>query len=207
VAWREEVARVRTRRHRDQEYWGRPVPGFGDPSARVLLVGLAPAAHGGNRTGRIFTGDPSGDFLFPALHRAGFASQPQSVSRDDGMRLEDLYVAAAARCAPPQNRPDPLELASCFEYLAREWACLRELRVVACLGAIGHDAALRVLAARGVPLVRARHRFAHGAVHRFEGGPVIVDSYHVSRQNTNTGRLTPAMLDAVLRTVREEARR
>ncbi len=203
VAWREQVAREKTRRHRDETYWGRPVPGFGDEEARVLVVGLAPGAHGANRTGRMFTGDSSGDFLFPALHRAGFASQPTSTRADDGLRLRDMYIAAAARCAPPDNRPSPDELRACHPFLVREWRALERLRVVLCLGAIAHDAALGVLRAQGMTLRRVDAPFAHGAVHRLEGQPVIVDSFHVSRQNTNTGRLTPAMFDDVLAVVRE----
>jgi len=203
VAWREEVARVKTRRFRDETYWGRPVPGFGDPNARVLVVGLAPGAHGAHRTGRIFTGDSSGDFLFPALHRAGYASQPTSASRDDGLLLRDMYISASARCVPPDNRPLPEELRACHPFLVREWRALERLRVVLCLGAIAHDAALGVLRLGGVVVKRADAKFAHGAIHRFEGHPVIVDSFHVSRQNTNTGRLTAAMFDEVLAVVRE----
>lgn len=205
VAWREKVARDKTRRYRDETYWGRPVPGFGDPAARVLLVGLAPAAHGGNRTGRIFTGDASGDFLFPALHRAGFASQPTSRHRDDGLALHDMYVAAAARCAPPDNKPFPDELSNCHEYLVREWRALSNLRVVFCLGAIAHDAVLRYMKREGAIFRRKDVAFAHGAEHRLDGWPVLVNSYHVSQQNTLTGRLTPAMLDSVLVRVRELA--
>ena len=208
VAWREEVARVKVKRWRDWTYWGRPVPGFGDPRARVLLVGLAPGAHGGNRTGRIFTGDASGDFLFPALFRAGFASQPESRERGDGLTLTDLYIAAAARCVPPDNRPAPDEIARCQTYLEREWRALTRLRVVLCLGGIAHDAALRVAAALGGPSPRPRPKFAHGAEHVLgDGWPVIVDSYHVSQQNTNTGRLTMAMFDAALDRVRMLAKR
>lgn len=202
VAWREEVARVKVARHRDEAYWGRPVPGFGDEAARVLLVGLAPGAHGANRTGRIFTGDSSGDFLFPALHRAGFASQPSSVHADDGMRLKGMYVVAAARCVPPGNVPLPEELRKCHPYLGREWAALPGLRVVLCLGRIAHDAALGVLAQQGAAFRKRDVVFAHGAEHRLPGAPVIVDSFHVSRQNTNTGRLTAAMFDDVLSRVR-----
>ena len=203
VAWREEVARVKVARFRDETYWGRPVPGFGDPDASVLLVGLAPGAHGANRTGRIFTGDSSGDFLFPALHRAGFASQPTSVHAGDGLTLKGMYVAAAARCVPPDNAPLPEELRKCHPYLGREWAALRGLRVVLCLGRVAHDAALGVLLQAGRVFRKRDVAFAHGAVHRIEGAPIVVDSFHVSRQNTNTGRLTPAMLDEVLRSVRD----
>jgi uracil-DNA glycosylase family 4 len=198
-AWCREVAQKKTLRFRDQEYWGRPVPGFGDPAARVLIVGLAPAAHGGNRTGRVFTGDRSGDFLFAALHRAGFANQPVSTGRGDGLRLTGAWIAAMARCAPPANRPDPAELASCRPYLARELELLRGLRVIVALGGI---------AWRGVTaLVRAGAAaerlppFAHG-VEAAAGGYALLASYHPSQQNTFTGRLTPAMLDDVLRRAR-----
>jgi uracil-DNA glycosylase family 4 len=205
VAWREEVARRKAPRYRDQTYWGRPVPGFGDPRARVLLVGLAPGAHGGNRTGRIFTGDSSGDFLYPALHRAGFASQPDSSSRGDGMRLKDMWISAAVKCVPPDNRPAPDEIARCRPYLTREWDALSRVAVVLCLGHIAHDAALACLAERGLAGRKSQWPFAHGAVYRV-GGLVVVDSYHVSRQNTNTGRLTAAMFDAVLARVATEAK-
>lgn len=197
VAWREQVAKIKTARHRGETYWGRPVPGFGDPRARVLLVGLAPGAHGANRTGRIFTGDSSGDFLFPALHRAGFASSPVSRRADDGMTLSGMFVAAAARCAPPDNKPLPQELASCHEYLVREWDALPDVKVVLCLGGVAHDAALRTFVTRGIALRKSAFPFAHGAEYLIRSQTVL-DSYHVSRQNTNTGRLTPAMFDAVL---------
>lgn len=197
VAHREAVARRRRRAFADQEYWGRPVPGFGEPAAPILLLGLAPGAHGSNRTGRMFTGDASGDFLYPALHRAGFASGPRAVARDDGLVLRDLYITAAVRCVPPGNRPTREELDRCRGWLARELA-LPGRAVVVALGRIAHDAYLDLLRERGAPLVKARHRFAHGAEHRPDGGPVLLDCYHVSRQNTNTGRLTRAMLDAVL---------
>jgi len=190
------------KRFQDQEYWGRPVPGFGDPRARLLVVGLAPAAHGGNRTGRVFTGDRSGDFLFAALHRAGFASQGESVSRDDGLKLRDCYVAAAARCAPPANKPLPAELARCREYLSREWALLTRVRAVLVLGRIGMDGCLAMLRDAGRPLPRAL-AFAHGAAHDLGGGVRLFCSYHVSQQNTFTGRLTPARFDAVLAQAKE----
>jgi uracil-DNA glycosylase family 4 len=197
VAHREEVARRKRRAYTEQAYWGRPVPGFGDPGARVLLVGLAPGAHGSNRTGRMFTGDASGDFLYPALYRFGFASQPDATSRDDGLRLYDLYITAALRCAPPGNRPTGEELSRCRTWLARDLA-LPALKVVLALGRIAHAAYLDLLREQGTPLVKARLPFAHGAEHRFAGGPLLLDSFHVSRQNTNTGRLTAAMFDAVL---------
>lgn len=189
---REKVARFRS-----WTYWGRPVPGFGDPAARVLVVGLAPAAHGANRTGRIFTGDESGNWLYAALHAAGLANKPTSVRRDDGLRLHGAWVTAAARCAPPANRPVPSELAACRTWLLAELALLRDVGVVMALGRIAHDAFLAAEAARGHPVPRPRPRFAHGAEHRLPSGLVLLDSYHPSQQNTFTGRLTRAMLDAV----------
>ncbi len=200
--WCQKVARVRVRRFRDESYWGRPVPGFGDPRARLLIVGLAPAAHGGNRTGRVFTGDRSGDFLFAALHRAGFANQPESLSRQDGLALDDCYVTAVARCAPPANRPQPAEIARCREYLAREWALLGEPSCVLVLGRVALEGFLAMLRAGGRP-VPSRVEFGHGKEHPLDGGVRLFCSYHVSQQNTFTGRLTAASFDAVLRRVRE----
>jgi uracil-DNA glycosylase family 4 len=191
------VAHEKVARFRDWTYWGRPVPGFGDAAARVLVVGLAPAAHGGNRTGRVFTGDESGNWLYRALHAAGFANQPTSVARDDGLRLTDAYVTAAARCAPPGNRPTPDELARCQPFLVDELDRLDRLRVVVVLGKIAHDAFLAALAARGDVVPRPRPRFAHGLAHRLPNGLLLVCSYHPSQQNTFTGRLTRTMLDAV----------
>jgi uracil-DNA glycosylase family 4 len=191
----EAVARARVRRFRDQSYWGRPVPGFGDPRSRLLVVGLAPAAHGGNRTGRVFTGDSSGDWLYQALHRFGFANQATSTHRGDGLRLRDCYVTAAARCAPPRNRPTPIELAACRPYLEAEIALLTRVRVVVALGRVAFDAWLR---AAGRP---ERPPFAHGARYRL-GGVWLLASYHPSRQNTNTGRLTRAMWHGVFRRAR-----
>jgi uracil-DNA glycosylase family 4 len=198
VAWREEVARIKVRRFRDWTYWARPLPGFGDPRARLLIVGLAPAAHGGNRTGRMFTGDRSGDFLYAALHRAGFANQPTSVRKDDGLRLSGAFITAPCRCAPPENRPLPEELARCSTWLDREIAALPRVRVVLALGGIGWGATLAHFIRRGFPMPRPRPKFGHGAESRIEGGPLLLGCYHVSQQNTNTGRLTPAMIDAVL---------
>jgi len=197
-----EVARVRRRQYRDEDYWGLPVPGFGDPRARLLVVGLAPAAHGANRTGRMFTGDSSGDWLYEALHRFGFARHPRSVSRADGQRLADAYVTAAARCAPPGNRPARGELERCRVFLAAETALLRRVRVVLTLGAIAHEAWLRAGGwwERFPP--RERPRFAHGAETTLPDGCVLIASYHPSRQNTNTGRLTRTMWHAVFRRVR-----
>ncbi|HUZ29857.1 MAG TPA: uracil-DNA glycosylase [Solirubrobacteraceae bacterium] len=192
VAWREEVARVKRAAFAGQEYWGRPVPGFGDPAARLLIVGLAPAAHGGNRTGRIFTGDRSGDWLFAALYRAGLANQPHSVSRDDGLRLRDCYIAAAVRCAPPANRPTTTERDNCLPYLARELELLTGVTVIVALGAFAWDATLRVL---GSP--RPKPRFGHGAEARLDT-VTLVGCYHPSQQNTFTGRLTIGMMDEVL---------
>jgi uracil-DNA glycosylase family 4 len=197
VAHRERVAREKVARFRDWTYWGRPVPGFGDPGARLVVVGLAPAAHGGNRTGRVFTGDESGNWLYAALHRAGFASQPTSVSRDDGLRLRDAWITAAARCVPPGNRPTPVELAACRPWLLGELHHLPRLRVVVALGRIAHDAVLAAERARGHAVARPAPRFAHGAEHALASGLVLVDSYHPSQQNTFTGKLTRAMLDAV----------
>jgi len=202
VAWREQVARERKREFRDWEYWGRPVPGFGDPKARLLVVGLAPAAHGANRTGRMFTGDQSGDWLYAALHRSGFASQAESRARTDGLTLRDCYITAAARCAPPANRPAAQELTACRPYLARERVLLDRVRVVLVLGRIAHEAWLRAGGWwEGIP-PRERAVFRHGAAVKLANGPWLVSSYHPSRQNTNTGRLTRDMWQGVFRTVR-----
>ena len=197
MAHREAVAEAKVARFRSWTYWGRPVPGFGDPGARVLIIGLAPAAHGGNRTGRIFTGDESGNWLYAALHRAGFANQPTSVQRDDGLALRDVFVTAAARCAPPDNKPTREELATCQAFLLEELQWLAGLRVIVCLGKIAHDALLATLRARGEVVPRPAPRFGHAAEHRLPSGLVLLDSYHPSQQNTFTGRLTRRMLDAV----------
>lgn len=192
---------MRPPRFSGSEYWARPVPGFGDPEARLLLIGLAPAANGGNRTGRIFTGDRSGDWLFAALHRAGFANQPTSRNRGDGLRLTDAYVAAVVRCAPPANRPLPSERDRCLPYLVRELSLLRRTRVLVCLGSFAWDGALRTLAAEGLR-VRPRPRFAHLA-EAAVGPYTLLGAYHPSQQNTQTGRLTEAMLDSVFARARE----
>jgi uracil-DNA glycosylase family 4 len=197
VAWREQVAFDRRAAFRDEQYWGRPVPGFGDPHARLVVVGLAPAAHGGNRTGRIFTGDRSGDWFYGALFRAGFANQPTSVHRDDGLVLGDAYVLAAVRCAPPQNRPLPEERDRCRPFMERELAFLAAARVYVALGAFAHDAVARVLG------LRPRPRFAHAAEAALPGGRALISSYHPSQQNTFTGRLTEPMFDAVFSRARE----
>jgi uracil-DNA glycosylase family 4 len=206
VAWRERVAREKVARFRDETYWGRPVPGFGDVDARILIVGLAPAAHGGNRTGRVFTGDASGDFLWPALHRAGLADRPVSRRADDGLTLTDVYIAAAVRCAPPANKPTILERDNCAPFLVREMALLPSVRVVLALGAFGWDAALRALAGAGhVAGAGGKPSFGHGA-EAGVGPYVLLGSYHPSQQNTFTGRLTPAMFDAVIARAVELAR-
>ena len=199
VEWREAVGREKRASFRDETYWARPVPGFGDPSARVLVVGLAPAAHGGNRTGRVFTGDRSGDFLFASMFRCGFASQPTSTDRDDGLGLHNAYVAAAVRCAPPANKPTPAERDECAPFLRRELALLDEVRVIVCLGAFGYESvwsALRASEDFGDALPARRPRFAH--LLEVPCGPItVLGAFHPSQQNTFTGRLTPDMLDAV----------
>jgi uracil-DNA glycosylase family 4 len=200
--WCEDVADVRVKRFRDQEYWGRPVPGFGDPRARLLIVGLAPGAHGANRTGRVFTGDRSGDFLFAALHRAGFASQPASISRNDGLTLRDCYIAPLARCAPPANKPTPAELDHCKEYLLREWRLLRGVRAVLALGKMAMDGAVALFRGCGLLPSRPALSFGHGIEHRIGDGLILFTSYHPSQQNTFTGKLTPAGFDAVMHRIR-----
>jgi uracil-DNA glycosylase len=192
VEWREEVARSKRASYAGEQYWGRPVPGFGDPGARVVVVGLAPAAHGANRTGRVFTGDRSGDWLFAALWRAGLASRPTSVSVDDGLVLRDAYVLAAVRCAPPQNAPTPEERDRCLPFLRRELAVLGEARVLLCLGRFAYDVVARELG------IRPRPRFGHGVEVRSGAGPAVLCSYHPSQQNTFTGKLTEPMLDSVV---------
>jgi uracil-DNA glycosylase family 4 len=199
VEWREKVGREKRAAYAHEEYWARPVPSFGDPNARVLVVGLAPAAHGGNRTGRIFTGDRSGDFLFASLHRCGYSNQPNSDRRDDGLELRDMFVAAAVRCAPPANKPTPAERDTCRPYLERELALLRKVQVIVALGAFAYDAlwaTLRVAEPTRHELPPRRARFAH-LVEQPAGRYTILGSFHPSQQNTFTGRLTPDMLDAV----------
>jgi uracil-DNA glycosylase family 4 len=196
VAWRQEAARLRPRRYAGEEYWARPVPGFGDPEARILIVGLAPAAHGGNRTGRIFTGDRSGDWLFASLHRTGWSNQPTSDHPGDGLRLLGGYVAAVNRCAPPGNRPTPAERDNCLPFLAQELELLGRARVLVTLGSFAWDGALRAVGALGHPTPRPRPRFGHGA--EVAVGPyVLLGSYHPSQQNTFTGVLTEDMTDAI----------
>ena len=195
VEWREKVAREKRAAFATEEYWGRPVPGFGDPAARVIVLGLAPAAHGGNRTGRVFTGDRSGDWLFASLHRAGFANQPKSASRDDGLRLRDCWVSAAVRCAPPANRPTPQERDNCLPWTVGELELLRDAQVIVCLGAFAWDAGLRVRAALGEPVPRPKPRFGHGA--ELGGRWVLLGCFHPSQQNTFTGKLTEPMMDGV----------
>lgn len=198
-----EMARVRRRAYADWEYWGRPVPSFGDVNARVLALGLAPGAHGSNRTGRPFTGDGSGDFLYPVLYEAGFASQPKALSRDDGMQLHDLWISSVARCAPPDNKPTPEELRNCSPWLDRELSLLKKLRVVVCLGRIAFDGLLAHEARIGKLPARSALVFAHGAQYTLPSGLIALASYHPSLQNTNTGKLTAPMLLAVFRRARD----
>jgi uracil-DNA glycosylase family 4 len=203
VRYREEVARVKRRAYRDQEYWGRPVPGFGDPHAKLLILGLAPAAHGGNRTGRVFTGDRSGDFLYRELWRAGFANQPESRHRDDGLHLVNVFISATVRCAPPDNKPLPDEIRNCTPYLKSELDLLRP-RAVLALGRIAFDAYLRILKQSGAIDRKSKFTFSHGACIRLPDPlPRLYASYHPSQQNTQTGRLTPAMMARVLRQIRK----
>ncbi|HYT71521.1 MAG TPA: uracil-DNA glycosylase [Gemmatimonadales bacterium] len=197
------VAREKKREFREWEYWGKPVPGFGDPDARLLVVGLAPAAHGANRTGRMFTGDSSGDWLYEALHRFGFASQPNAVARDDALRLSDCYISAGARCAPPGNKPTPGELENCRPYLQAESRLLKRLSVVVALGRIAHDSWLKATVWWAELAPGERPPFRHGAVARLPDGTTLISSYHPSRQNTNTGKLTRRMWHAVFRKARQ----
>jgi len=196
VEWREEVARVKRKAYQDQEYWGKPVPGFGDPQARVLVVGLAPGAHGSNRTGRQFTGDASGGFLFPALYRAGFANQPSAESRSDGLILNDMYITASGRCAPPANKPTSEELNNCQPYLDREIEILNP-KVIVCLGRIAFERMLKIYSVRN-----SKWKFGHGVAYQLENGIWFVCSYHPSQQNTLTGKLTVKMFDDIWRKVK-----
>ncbi|HET8672949.1 MAG TPA: uracil-DNA glycosylase [Thermoleophilaceae bacterium] len=200
VAWREQVAREKRAAFRDWDYWGRPVPGFGDPAARIYILGLAPAAHGGNRTGRVFTGDRSGDWLFGSLHRTGLANQATSVSLDDGLEMRDAFVAASVRCAPPANKPLPSERDNCLPYAAAELGLLTETKVIVCLGSFAWNAALRLIGG-----IRPKPKFGHLAEASKDGEPVLLGCYHPSQQNTFTGKLTEEMLDRVFRRAQEIA--
>lgn len=197
VAYREKIAREKRRAYMDWEYWGKPVPGFGDPKARVLILGLAPGAHGSNRTGRPFTGDASGYFMYPVLHRTGFANQSNGTHRGDGLELRDAYITAAVRCAPPDNKPAPQEIATCASFLDREIDGLKNVKVVVALGRIGFDAYLNYLKRRGQITSKAPYLFAHAAQYRMPDGKILLASYHPSNQNTNTGKLTEAMFTGV----------
>jgi uracil-DNA glycosylase family 4 len=198
VAWREQVAREKRRAYRDQDYWGKPVPGFGDPQARLLIVGLAPGAHGSNRTGRMFTGDASGDFLYPALHRVGFSSSPQSLHRDDDLTLHDVFITAVCRCAPPDNKPTRDEIANCLPYIKKEMELLPNLKGIIALGSIAFNETLNLLGRK-----RSDTTFGHGALYIWDdSNPWLLASYHPSRQNTQTGRLTTAMFDQIWQTAR-----
>ena len=201
VEWREEVARIKRKAYMDQEYWGKPVPGFGDPKARVMVVGLAPGAHGSNRTGRQFTGDASGKFLYPALHKAGFANQPQSESRGDGLVLNDMYITASGRCAPPDNKPSTEELNTCQPYLERELELIDPV-VIVCLGRIAFERILKIYSARS-----SVYKFAHGASYQLANGKWVLCSYHPSQQNTSTKKLTQKMFDAIWVKAKEFANR
>ncbi len=204
AAHREEIGRVRRRAYFDQEYWSKPIPGFGDPAARLLIIGLAPGAHGANRTGRIFTGDRSGDFLYRALFEAGFANQPTSVSRDDGLELHDAYISSPVRCVPPDNKPTLEEIRTCRPYLEREMALLKSVKLVVPLGGIALEAYLSILQDQGKIAARSRFKFAHGAKFvTHEGGPLVLASYHPSQQNTSTGRLTAQMLADIFHEARK----
>ncbi|WP_034343819.1 uracil-DNA glycosylase [Deinococcus misasensis] len=196
-AWREQVAQEKRKAYRHETYWGKPVPGFGDPEARIVMVGLAPGAHGANRTGRMFTGDASGNFLYPALFRAGLSNQPTAISRDDGLQLIDLFIAASGRCAPPDNKPTPEELRNCQKWLKFDLQRLQNRKVTLAIGAIGHEYFLRAMGWKP-----SQYTFKHGAEHVLPDGTVLLDSYHVSQQNTATGRLTAEMFDGVLERVK-----
>jgi uracil-DNA glycosylase len=207
VEYREQIGREKRRAYRDHEYWAKPVPGFGDPMARVLILGLAPGAHGSNRTGRPFTGDASGNFMYPILYKVGFASQPAAEHRGDGLKLTDCYITAAVRCAPPDNKPLPAELANCAGFLDREIAALRKVRVVVALGRIAFDAYLAHLKRTGVVPGRAGFDFGHASCYDLPNGVTLLASYHPSNQNTATGRLTAAMFEAIFRSAKAIAGR
>jgi uracil-DNA glycosylase len=199
VTYREQIAREKRRAYRDWDYWGKPVPGFGDPNARVLVLGLAPGAHGSNRTGRPFTGDASGNFMYPVLHETGFANQPTAIDRNDGLKLTGMYITAAVRCAPPDNKPLPSELANCASYLDREMDGLTQIKVVVALGRIGFDAYLNYLKRRGLISGKKEFAFQHGAKYRMPDGKVLLASYHPSNQNTQTGKLTQPMFARIFK--------
>jgi len=202
VEYREQIGREKRRAYRDCEYWAKPVPGFGDPHARVLILGLAPGAHGSNRTGRPFTGDSSGNFMYPVLYQTGFASQPKGTHREDGLILKDAYITAAVRCAPPQNKPTPSELANCSAYLDRELDLLKEVKVVVALGRIGFDAYLNYLKRKGVLKSKGEYAFMHGAEYTLPDGKILLASYHPSNQNTNTGKLNEKMFRKIFERAR-----
>jgi len=205
VEYREAVGREKRRAYLDHDYWAKPVPGFGDPGARVVILGLAPGAHGSNRTGRPFTGDSSGRFMYPILHRVGFASQPNADSRDDGLRLLDAYITAAVRCAPPDNKPSPGEIANCAPFLDRELQALKRMKVLVALGRIGFDAYLNHLKRVGVLTSKSAYSFGHGATYTMPNGVILLASYHPSNQNTATGKLTAAMFEQIFLTARQLA--
>ncbi len=198
VKHRQAIAQKKRRAYQQESYWGKPVPGFGDPRAKILLLGLAPGAHGSNRTGRMFTGDASGDFLYPALHRAGLASQAHSSHQGDGLKLHEIWISAAARCVPPGNKPTRQELVNCQSWLRYDFSGLPELKLVLALGSIAHNSYLELLKNQGHKIIKNRYKFAHGALFHFASAPALLDAYHVSFQNTNTGRLTTEMFAAVL---------
>lgn len=205
VAYRQTIAREKRKAYRDWDYWGKPVPGFGDPKARVLVLGLAPGAHGSNRTGRPFTGDASGNFMYPVLHETGFANQPTATDRADGLTLTNLYITAAGRCAPPDNKPLPSELANCAPFLDRELERLKNLRVIVALGRIGFEAYLNYLKRKGLITTKGKYAFRHGAEHVMPDGRILLASYHPSNQNTQTGKLTKAMFRQIFQRARELA--
>ncbi len=198
VTYREKVAKEKRRAYKDEPYWGKPVPGFGDINARILILGLAPGAHGSNRTGRMFTGDASGNFLYPALHRAGLANQSLSKHRDDGLELEGVWITAAARCVPPDNKPTPKEVITCRQWLEHDFRSLKNLKLVLALGQIAHNAYLEMLKTQGLAVIKSHYPFQHGKFHTLDNALPMLDAYHVSFQNTNTGKLTPEMFDSVL---------